>query len=85
MKNIRSFLGVLDKLNKILDQNQRLRGLKILFWMLVSSMFELVGIAVMSPFINALLEPRVLMEMSGWFILRRYWGWNLMWDFLPYW
>lgn len=62
MKNIRSFLGVLGKLNKILDQNQRLRGLKILFWMLVSSMFELVGIAVMSPFINALLEPRVLME-----------------------
>lgn len=61
MKNIKSFLGVLSRLNGILDRGQRIRGLKILFWMIVSSVFELVGIAVMSPFINALLEPDVLM------------------------
>ena len=29
--------------------------------MLVSSVFELVGIAIMSPFLNALLQPEYLM------------------------
>lgn len=62
MKNIKSFLKVLNKLNGILDKKQRLRGLKILFWMFVSSIFELVGIAVMTPFVNALLDPNALME-----------------------
>lgn len=61
MNNIKSFLRVLGRLNRILDKGQRIRGVKILFWMIVSSVFELVGIAVMSPFINALLEPDVLM------------------------
>lgn len=61
MKNINNFLNILKKINLILSKKQKVKGLKILFWMLVSSVFELVGIAIMSPFLNALLRPEDLM------------------------
>lgn len=68
MNNIKYFFDVLKKLNVILDRKQKVKGIKILFWMFVSSVFELVGIAIMSPFLNALLQPNDLManDYVGW-------------------
>ncbi len=69
MNNIIKIFGVFSKLNGILDKRQKVKGVKMLFWMLVSSVFELVGIAIMSPFINALLRPEDLMgnKYIAWF------------------
>ena len=62
MKKINEFFSVFTKLNRILSKKQKIKGIKIIFLMIISSVFELVGIAIMSPFINALLMPENLME-----------------------
>lgn len=62
MKNVRYFFDVFRKLNLILNRKQKLRGVKILFWMLLSSVFELLGVSVMIPFIEMILDQNKLLN-----------------------
>ena len=64
MKNVKYFFDVFKKLNIILNKKQKLRGIKILFWMLISSVFELLGVSIMIPFIEMILDQDRLLDNS---------------------
>lgn len=62
MKYVKYFFDVFNKLNIILNKRQKLRGIKILFWMLVSSVFEVLGVSIMIPFIELILDQDMLLS-----------------------
>ncbi len=62
MNNVRYFAEALKKLNILLNRRQKIQSINVLLWMFISSVFELLGISIMLPFINALLSPEKLME-----------------------
>ena len=64
MKNVKYFFDVFKKLNIILNKKQKLRWIKILFWMLISSVFELLGVSIMIPFIEMILDQDRLLDNS---------------------
>ena len=62
INNVKYFVEVLKKINKLLNRKQKLQSINVFLWMLISSVLELLGISIMLPFINALLSPDRLMK-----------------------
>lgn len=69
MNNVKYFVEVLKKINRILNQKQKLQGINVFLWMFISSVLELLGVAIMLPFLNALLSPEKLVRNKYIFIL----------------
>lgn len=62
INNVKYFAEVLKKINKLLNRKQKLQSINVFWWMLISSVLELLGISIMLPFLNALLSPDKLMK-----------------------
>ena len=62
MKNVKYFFDIIKKLNDLLTIRQKIQSINALFWMFVSSVFEMLGISIIIPFISALLNPEELMK-----------------------
>lgn len=60
MNKIRYFLEVIKKLNALLDHKQKKKSIYVFLWMIVASLFEMLGVSVIVPFIYALLSPEEL-------------------------
>ena len=60
MSNIRAFTEVIKKLGFILTGKQRRKSLLCLIFSLGSGILETLGIAVIMPFLYALLTPEAL-------------------------
>lgn len=64
IKTIEKIRDVYKKLTYILTTQQKLIGLVVIVSALVSAVFELLGVSIIVPLINALLEPSKL--RTGW-------------------
>ena len=62
MKNIQATIKILKKLNYILSSKQKKKSFCVLIIIITSSVFELLGITAVLPFIQAVLSPDKLME-----------------------
>ena len=60
MNKIRYFCEVIKKLNALLNRKQKSKSIYVFFWMIVASLFEMLGVSVIVPFIYALLSPEEL-------------------------
>ena len=63
MKNsIFQIVRVLEKLNYILNCRQKKKAILVLLVILIGAGFELIGVTAILPFVQAVMEPKVLME-----------------------
>lgn len=60
MDNIKAFVNVLKKLNYILNKKQKRKSIPCLLLIILNGIFETLGVAVIVPFLQALLMPEVL-------------------------
>ncbi|SFC74298.1 ABC transporter ATP-binding protein [Butyrivibrio sp. YAB3001] len=61
-KNILLFKEILDEIFYILDKKQKLQMLYVLFTIILSSAFELLGVTAILPFVQAIVSPENLMS-----------------------
>ena len=61
MEDVRTLKNMIVHLMVILDKKQRWQMLGMMFVILIGSLFELLGVSAMLPFVQALLEPEKLM------------------------
>lgn len=62
MKDIRTLKKMICQLMTILDKKQRLQMLGMMIVILIGTVFELLGVSAMLPFIQALLNPEELVK-----------------------
>jgi len=62
MKSIKATIRIIKKLNYILTPKQKQKSFYVLFIIVISSIFELLGITAILPFIQAVLLPDKLMK-----------------------
>ncbi len=62
MQDLKAMKEMLDKLLYILNKRQRLAMVGMTFIILIGSLFELLGVSAMLPFIQALMTPEELMN-----------------------
>jgi len=62
MNKIRYFCEVIKKLSALLDHRQKMKSINVFIWMIIASVFEMIGVSIIMPFIYALLSPEVLKE-----------------------
>ncbi|MBO4266280.1 MAG: ABC transporter ATP-binding protein [Lachnospiraceae bacterium] len=62
MKDIRTLKTMICQLMTILNRRQRFQFIGMMIVILIGSVFELLGVSVMLPFIQALLDPNELMS-----------------------
>lgn len=78
MKKIKSFVDIVAKLNHLLNKKQRLQSIKAFFWMIISSVFEMMSISIIIPFISVILSPKELTQnyyinkLIAWFKIETY-------------
>lgn len=60
MNNIKAFVNVLKKLSYILNKKQKRKSIPCLLLIILNGIFETLGVAVIVPFLQALLMPEVL-------------------------
>ena len=56
------YYEVLRKIYYILTKNQKRRSIVCFTAILVSSLFELLGVTIIVPFISAVMNPRTLLQ-----------------------
>jgi len=66
MKNLKSFLNVLKKLNSILNKEQKRRSVWVFATMLICSFLELLGVSIITPFLELMIDEDSLREK--WYI-----------------
>lgn len=64
MKDIHTFIQMFGKLYEILTQQQRKKALVVLLFIILSAIFEMIGISAIMPFIQALTYPKQLMSQK---------------------
>lgn len=64
MKDIKTFIEMFRQLNFILNAKQKRNAVKIFIFILISACFELLGVAVLLPFIQVVVDPDALLEIS---------------------
>lgn len=60
--NFQQLIHVFRELNYILDIKQKKRAFIVLFIIIISSCFELLGVTAILPFVQAILNPDLLLE-----------------------
>lgn len=61
-KNVREFIRVLHELNFILTKKQKVEFIVVYFVLLISAGLELIGVTAVLPFIQAVINPDLLLE-----------------------
>lgn len=64
MKDIRTLKRMLNQVFSILNKKQKVQMLGLFLVILIGSMFELLGVTAMLPFIQSILTPNQLMQKS---------------------
>lgn len=64
INNIKTVFNMLKELNYILNKKQMRYAVGVLFVIIVSSGFELIGVSALLPFVQAILTPDELMKNS---------------------
>ncbi len=64
MKNIKSLLDVWNKVRSILTKKQKRVSIVVLFFTLIGAIFETIGVSLIVPLIQAMLEPEELLSNS---------------------
>lgn len=64
-KNISNIYQIIKELNYILNSRQKIRMVAVLFVIIISSFFELLGVTAIMPFIQTILEPDKIMKQPG--------------------
>lgn len=62
MKDIKSVIDVWKKYMYLLSPNQKFWGVVVFVLTLIGSVFEMLGVSIILPFIQAMLEPDKLLE-----------------------
>lgn len=65
---------MLKKMQKIFDRKQKWEILKLMILILIGAFSELIGVSVIVPFINAIMEPEQLMRESYIQVICNFWG-----------
>ncbi len=68
MQNLRNVFGIIKKLNYIMNDKQKRKAVYVMFIMVVSAFFELLGVSIIMPFIEALTNQNQL--RSRWYYKR---------------
>lgn len=61
-KNVKTVLDVIKELSFVLDSHQKKRTAAVIVVIIFSSMFELLGVTAILPFIQAILTPEKIFE-----------------------
>ncbi len=64
MKDLNTLKNMMYQLHQILDKRQRRQMVGMFFVILLGSMLELLGVSIIMPFIQAMLDPVALAEKS---------------------
>lgn len=64
MRDIKTLASMIKQINYILTVKQRRQMFVVFFVILIGSMFELLGVSIILPFIQALLTPEMLLQNS---------------------
>ena len=62
MRDIRTFFTMLKYVDNLLNRRQKRQLIWVLLLILISALFETLGVSVILPLIQVLLTPDVLME-----------------------
>lgn len=62
MKKIKYFCDIISKLCNILTKKQKIQSIKVFAWMIIASVFEMLGVSVIVPFVSVILTPDVLRQ-----------------------
>ena len=62
MKNLKSLYLIIKKLSYILNRKQKLAAINVTLIIIISSFFELLMVSAILTFIQAVVEPEILME-----------------------
>lgn len=62
MKSINNFIKIMQKLIYILNSKQRAKAIYVCIIIIIGSIFELLGVAIILPFIQIILNPEDLMS-----------------------
>lgn len=62
MQNFKTLLEMISQLKTILDSSQKKRCIWVFFWILIGSVFEMLGISILLPFLQSLISPEQMME-----------------------
>lgn len=62
MQDLKTFRRIIYQVYYILNRKQRLQMLGMVFVILIGSFFELLGLSIMLPFIQSILQPEELMN-----------------------
>lgn len=63
-KELKKVKDAFHKLNVILTKEQKSYSMAVLFLSLISAVFEMLGLSILIPLLNAFLEPETLAEKS---------------------
>ncbi len=66
MGNIKDISSIIHKIYAMLNRRLRIRSIVALFFIVISSYLELLGISILIPFVTALLDSEKL--LSNWYI-----------------
>lgn len=66
MRDLRTFIRIIFQVFSILNKKQRWQALGMFFAILFGSIFELLGVSAMLPFVQSIMEPQQL--MNKWYI-----------------
>ena len=72
MNNIKSIQRVLKELNYILTSRQKAESLVVFLIVIISAMFELLGVSAIIPFVEAVTNPSSLMEKKYIIYMQKY-------------
>ncbi|MBQ7582050.1 MAG: ABC transporter ATP-binding protein [Lachnospiraceae bacterium] len=62
MRDLRTFIKIIKQVYFILNRKQKVQMVGMFVVILIGSMFELLGVTAMLPFIQSILQPEQLME-----------------------
>lgn len=72
MNNFKSLLSIVKELNYILSKNQKKSLILVVFTSIICSLFELLGVTAILPFVQAVMDPQAIMEKPYIIFLRKF-------------
>lgn len=62
MKNVKTVMTLLNELKFIMNKEQKKKCVRLILIVLIGSLFELLGVSAILPFIQSIMYPEVLLE-----------------------
>ena len=62
MKDVKTFFTMIQQVNQLLNKKQKWQLIWVMLLILISALFETLGVSVVLPLIQALIMPEELMQ-----------------------